>query len=259
MLTPAQVDHFETFGFLVLKQVFSKDEVMTMRREADEIMSEKRNGAPLDPNTRQAVQPFFEYRPFLHSLIADDRIYGIAESILGDFFLIGTEGNLHVGQTCWHGGGDSYELLPSIKIGFYLEPLTRETGALRVIPGTHKGEIGKRLNVLEDLGYQPDKKVWGMNQWDIPSVALESQPGDIVVFTESIYHSAWGGHAGRHQHAINFFKMPETQKQIDYVRGLYEGWTYALHPATNNIDHDNLRLRKLVAPLLKWGFSPYEI
>ena len=46
MLTPDQGDHFETFGFLVLKQVFSKDEVMTMRREADEIMSEKRNGAP---------------------------------------------------------------------------------------------------------------------------------------------------------------------------------------------------------------------
>ena len=57
----------------------------------------------------------------------------------------------------------------------------------------------------------------------------------------------------------SLFQMPETQKQIDYVRGLYEGWTYALHPATNNIDHDNLRLRKLVAPLVKWGFSPYEI
>ena len=66
MLTPDQVDHFETFGFLVLKQVFSKDEVTTMRCEADEIMSEKRNGAPLDLNTRQAVQPFFEYLSLIH-------------------------------------------------------------------------------------------------------------------------------------------------------------------------------------------------
>ena len=61
--------------------------------------------------------------PFLHSLLGDDRIYPIGESILGpDFLLTVTEGNLHVGDTPWHAGK---AILRTVKIGFYLETKRR--------------------------------------------------------------------------------------------------------------------------------------
>ena len=116
MLTPEQIAHFSTFGFLVMRQVFTPDEISVMTREANEIMDEERGDRPFDHEKWQAVQPFFERKPYLSQLPADDRIYGLGESLLGpDFFLIGTEGNLHVGQTPWHGGPSDGVSLPSIK------------------------------------------------------------------------------------------------------------------------------------------------
>ena len=49
MLTQAQISHFHTFGFLVLRQVFDAEEVAVIRREADEIFAEDRNGGPITP------------------------------------------------------------------------------------------------------------------------------------------------------------------------------------------------------------------
>ena len=161
-LTSDQKDFFETFGFLIFRQLLSPDEVATMLRESDDIMAEVRGGAAYDGSKWQAVQPFFERRPFLHSLIIDPRILGIAEGLLGpDIFLDVTEGNLHVGDTPWHGGGNDSEILPHVKIGFYLEPLTREAGALRFIPGSHKGDFSERLNRISRRIDDPDARVWG--------------------------------------------------------------------------------------------------
>ena len=67
-LTCDQKDFFETFGFLVFRQLLSLDEVATMLRESDDIMEEVRGGSAFDGRKWQAVQPFFERRPFLPQL-----------------------------------------------------------------------------------------------------------------------------------------------------------------------------------------------
>ena len=98
MLTPGQVAHFETFGFLILRQVFDADEVSIIKREADEIFAEDRNGGPVGDMT-QSVQPFFERRPYLSTLVDDDRIYEIGVDLLGpDFILIQTRGQVTGGR-----------------------------------------------------------------------------------------------------------------------------------------------------------------
>ena len=215
MLNSEQVAHFQAFGFLILRNVFSPPEMDIIEREADEIMTEDRGGAPFEGTERQAVQPFFERRPFINSLMDDDRIYLIAEGLLGpDFVLDQSEGNLHVGDTTWH-GGTSWKTLPWIKIGFYLEPLTRETGCLRIIPGSHL--IGD-TDFYAPLRESAEKnEVFGMPQSEIPSVALECGSGDLIVFTENVLHASFGGRTGRHQHAVSFFKNPVTDSEIQYL------------------------------------------
>ena len=42
-----------------------------IREESEDIMRELRGGKDFDGKTRQAIQPFFERRPFLHSLLGD--------------------------------------------------------------------------------------------------------------------------------------------------------------------------------------------
>ena len=46
MLTSGQIAHFETFGFLVLRQHFTPEEAATIKREAVEIFDEVRGGKP---------------------------------------------------------------------------------------------------------------------------------------------------------------------------------------------------------------------
>ena len=82
-LTKDQTDFFETFGFLAFRGLFSPSEMETMLRESNEIMSADRDGNEVGPPIRQAVQPFFERRPYLHSLITDSRMLAIADGLLG--------------------------------------------------------------------------------------------------------------------------------------------------------------------------------
>ena len=259
MLTRGQIGHFSTFGFLFLRQLLSPDEIAIMKRESVEILDEARNGKAFDGKQRQPVQPFSEWRPFLSSLVDDDRIYGIGESLLGpDFFLIGTEGNLHVGDTQWHGVdldgdyGGSPHVIEAVKIAFYVDPLDKETGCLRVIPGSQRRPFSDHLQVLKG---SHSELPFGVSGTEMPSVALECQPGDVIVFTESVFHGAFGGESGRHQHAISFMAPPVTEEQEAWLRRLYDGLEFALHPAETFVNSDRPRIRRLVSRLVDMGFE----
>ena len=255
MLTAEQVNHFNTFGFLVLRQLFTADEAAIMKREAEEIMSDARGGQPADPTVWQAVQPFFERRPFLSQLVDDDRVYSIGQDILGpDFFLDGTEGNLHTGDTAWHGDG-SGEVIRQTKIVFYVDPLTRDTGCLRVIPGTHLAVDPDPFAILRSGNKDPDFRPFGMHPSEMPSVAVETQPGDVVVFTEHTLHAAFGGKPGRHQHAVSFFACPQTPEQMTHLQNLYAKFRFSLHPAESYVNSDRPRIRRLVSLLVEQGFE----
>ena len=137
MLTPEQVAHFEAFGFLLLPQLFTPEEVSLMRREAISLLDEARDGRPFDGSESQTVMPFFERWASIIGLLEDDRIYQTVEDLLRPaFVLILTEAHLSVGDTQWHGDHHTRGVLPNVKMGIYLEPVTRDTGCLRVIPGS---------------------------------------------------------------------------------------------------------------------------
>lgn len=260
MITTDQKLFFDTFGFLVLRGLLSGNEISKVTMESEDIMEEARGGLPFDETKWQAIQPFFERRPFLSSLIGDGRINSIVEGLIGpDFFLIGTEGNMHVGDTPWHGGGDGYEILPSIKIAFYTEHLTGDTGALRLIPGSHKGDFAHRLNPIRNRIDNPKQRVFGVMQKEIPAYVAETFPGDILVFTEDVFHSSFGGRPGRHQHAMSFQQVPRTREQIELVTQAYKKMNFSYHPVRSSVNHSNPRLRKMTRPLVDLGFDFLEL
>ena len=66
MLSEDQRQFFDAFGYLVLRDVFTAEEMATIKRESDEIFAEG-HGIKL-PSGRAALQPFFERRPFMAGL-----------------------------------------------------------------------------------------------------------------------------------------------------------------------------------------------
>ena len=259
MLTPGQIAHFETFGFLVLRQVFNAKEVAVMRRESDEIFAEERNGGPVS-DTTQGVQPFFELKPFLSTLVADDRIYNIGLDLLGpDFLLVQTEGRSRVGDTPWHGPVAEENATRTTKIGFYLDELRRDTGCLRFVPGSHRPADPDLYEPLRARDENPDVRDFGIDPRDVPCYPAETDPGDLIVFTENTLHGSYGGRPGRHQYAINFMENPKTDEKVAYVKGLYESWKFGLRPAESYINSDSPRIRGMVSRLVEWGFETSKV
>jgi hypothetical protein len=95
---------------------------------------------------------------------------GLAAGLLGeDFNLMGSDGNYYAGDTQWHSdGGHAPDDPMHIKIAFYLDTLTAKTGALRLIPGSHKlgdayatalGEVTSAAKVQEALGFASGAEV----------------------------------------------------------------------------------------------------
>ena len=227
-----------------------------MKREAEEIFEEARGGRPFAGDQTEYVQPFFERRPFLFSLIDDDRIYKIGVDLLGpDFVLDQTEGRLRVEPTPWHGGGLSPSGLRFVKIGFYLDALTRETGCLRVIPGTHMLHQPDLFTPLRDRSDDPGFRPFGMAPDEVPCVPLEVGPGDIVVFTECVLHGAFCGRPGRHQHAINFFNNPTTDAQVDELTEIYGKTNWSVRPTEAMLKSDRPRIQRMISRLVELGFE----
>ena len=252
MLSEAQKLHLHTFGYLPLREVFSPDEAATIRRESEEIFADD-VGVKL-PDDRHAVQPFFERLPFGSTLVDDDRIYGIGEDLLGpDFYLIGTEGNLHNGDTPWHGPGDWDVEFRSVKIALYMDSLTKENGCLRVVPGSHRKGSPDMLDPLRQRNDDTDFRPFGLLPSEVPSVALESQPGDLLVFSENLLHASFGGAERRHQHAINFMENPDTEKKLEAVMTLYNNARFSLRPSESHVTSDSPRVRRLVSKNLELG------
>ncbi len=150
MLTSEQKAHFDTFGFLLMRQCFSPGEMAEISRLFDEVMEEVREGKPFTGERRQMLLSLIEHRPALSRLIEDDRIFYVTEDLLGPGFIwIAGDGNYYVGDGSWH--SDMGTRIPAcnvIKIAFYLDSVRRHSGCLRVIPGSHREPLWTELKVL---------------------------------------------------------------------------------------------------------------
>jgi len=202
-LNQHQLDFFDTFGYLGFPGLL-KDCIDKIIEEFEDIWV--KSGRTHDRKTRSALVPLPDQSEYLSSLLDDPRIHDIASSICGeDFNYYSGDGNYYVGDTRWHSDGYKARPVKSIKIAFYLDPVTKNSGALRVIPGSHKTK-DTFSNLLQSHLTSKDAtpSLFGITGDKIPAVALESNPGDILVFNHNIKHSSWGGSDSRRMFTMNF-------------------------------------------------------
>lgn len=258
MLTDEQISHFYTFGFVVLRGIFSVEEIDKLRESSLNTMESLRDSADYIDTHNQSIQPWLERDSAMENLVDDDRIYGIGEVLCGnDFWLDGTEGHLRVGDTDWHGGDASFPTdLPWIKIAIYLDPLTKDDGCLRVIPGTH---VLMDPDPYVSLRGPSTETYFGVSPDQIPSVSLETNPGDVIIFTEQLIHGAFGGGVGRHQICVNFVGDLKSDEQVNFVRNFYQKTNSSVRPTRTYVNSDRPRIRKMVQTPLKLGFEVIEV
>lgn len=231
MLSPSQIEYFNVFGVLILRNVLSKDEVRKLNAEWD---------ARLATTTDGSVQGSKKYimswpnlgpdTPFAGSLLEDPRVNEIVESIYPDgFYGVSCNSSSKVGETPWH-PDSNFPNFHGIKVVTYLQTLNGENGALRVIPGSHRYPIHDeikqfKMRKTEFDGVKREKKVddanaetnGGLAIGEVPALACATNPGDIIVFDFRIWHASTGGAYDRRLLSMIFMKQAATPEEEDAV------------------------------------------
>lgn len=223
MLIESRLLQFEIFGFLVMKDVFTPDELGTINSEFEIGLA-----WAVEDTDRRGIRQQLNWSnlgretPFLSSLLEDDRFLRSAEQIFG--------GDV-VGRTCnsnsfdgdrteWH--PDAHDLARrAVKFAFYLQPLDGNSGALRLIPGSHKDPLHsdiKKITLKESNKGVIDKG--GLEVDEMPAFVARSEPGDVVVFDSRIWHASWGGGINRRMCSINYFAVPTTPEEEASMQGI---------------------------------------
>lgn len=212
-LTEQQVAFFETFGYIVLPGAV-KNEIEWISDEFAKVFEDR--GIVHDGTIRSCIVPFIDRRERLCTLLDHPTIEGAIASLLGpDFNYISSDGNYYSGYTPWHPDG-AHVVGRYVKTAFYLDPVTRDTGALRVIPGSHRMK-GDHANWAARRAIQ-SQELWGIKMEDVPCVALESNPGDVVMFDHNLMHASFGGSGWRRMFTINVCAHCENPEEIQEMR-----------------------------------------
>ncbi len=206
-LSQEQRDFFETFGYLVLPGLL-RDELDWILDEFEAVFQNR--GVTHDGSKRSTVVPFIDQREKLSTLLDNPKIVGLISSLIGhDFNYLGGDGNYYTGDTAWHSDG-WHDTGKFIKVALYLDPVTRTTGCLRVIPGTHKVDIknwdARKARTAQEL--------WGIDQSQVPAIPLESNPGDVVAFNHNLMHASFGGSSRRRMFTLNCAARATNESEI---------------------------------------------
>ncbi len=207
----AAARHFEVFGFTLLRDAFRAN---ALSLELDLAIGDSswREFAS-DGDTRAAMGRYVpmmcEHTPESIALLA--RFAPLAERFLSRAVLpCRAKGVQYQGATAWHRDTD----LPVRSIGFlaYLEPLTAADGALCVLPGSHGAAFGDALREFAEDAHLR------MDRW--PSVALTTQPGDVIVMDEHLFHASVGGDL-RRQWRADFIAVPVAPNEEAAARDYF--------------------------------------
>ena len=249
-----QISFFETFGFLCLRQLFSPAEMVDFTREAEALLA-AHEGVRTGP-THQAVSPFVELGPTLTRLPEDDRIYLPVEQLLGPRFVWGgsegVSGSFNATDDHnWHcdRAGQIDLQYTRIKMMIYLQPMRKETGALRVIPGSHHAPFHRRLLPLHERHVKSNLIAFGVDGPDLCCHPLETNPGDVVLFNHYLFHAVFGKQEKRRYIALKFAAEPTVEAHYDALRP-HEQDAATLHDSYRRSDRP--RVKGMVNKLLEW-------
>jgi hypothetical protein len=142
MLSDEQIDHYRTFGFLVLPGRLDEHETAALGAELDRAHRDAFGARYDERPDRGGIDG--HYLPMMSrtrtprslALVEDPRFLAAARQLIGAAVVpFYAEGILYFGEAGFH--DDAGPGVKAVKFVAYLEPLTADTGALRLLPGSH--------------------------------------------------------------------------------------------------------------------------
>ena len=219
---------FDAFGYLYIPgYLYERIDRITSEFEA----VWESHGTAHDVSSRSVIVPFVDQSEYFSTLLEYPHIHDIVASLCGkDFNYRGSDGNLYIGETRWHSDAYADWDILHVKFAFYLDPLTRDTRALRVIPGSHR--VGEAYADGLEQHIRKSAEAWGISGRQVPALALEATPADLVVFDFRLKYGAFGGSQRRRMCTINVSRRYPEERLAELRRLLADEARYFFEHGT---------------------------
>ena len=190
-----QIAQFRTFGFVVLRALFSPHEVGALRHEVVAALTDAYGELGVTPIpsgggiSGQYLPLSADRAPLSQALIADDpRLFQGAAALLGRPVVPTVPiATCFTSNAAWH--TDDGTGIGGVKFLAHLEARSANDGALLLIPGSQQPSFAG--SVQDYLASDPARQ--GFPGWPVPCVAAETQPGDVIAFDVRVFHASVGG------------------------------------------------------------------
>jgi hypothetical protein len=229
---------FAEFGYVSVPGLL-RDEIGWITDEFEALLRDER--VVHRRGKRSCLNACIERRARLCSIIDLPRLTALVAALLGpDWCYYSSDGNCYGGDTGWH-EDSRWEHGICIKVPLYLDPLAEDTGALRLIPGSHRAAGNAR-------GAARARELWGVDPRDVPCAVIETRPGDVVAFNTNLQHASFGGADRRRMIALQFwtpFRSPAQFAELDRHMKSWAGGVTTLHSPLMHRTAGAERLRHL--------------
>ncbi len=223
MLSDLEVAQFRTFGFIVLRSCLSNRELDNLQQAHDRVIAD----APVynyfaEKGTRM-LSPFVQADDTFAELIEHPGVMEAMRDIWGRecLYIGGSDMWANRDDTPWHTDGQPGRKIVTLKTAVYLDEQDKDLGSLNLIPGSHHAEFSAAL--FRSCGYwDRGRPRLRLDPHAIPgALSLRTRPGDVVLWDNRLWHSAFKRRDGRPRRTLFIGYMPDPEDDLLAVNDLH--------------------------------------
>lgn len=216
IFTEAQKRQFADQGYVFPVPVLDADEVADLRGRLQGF--EARQGGKLEPHQRNKSHLLFKW---LDDLIRDPRVLDPVSELIGDdllcwntLFWIKEAGSKSF--VSWHQDTRYWGLSSEnvVTAWLALSPASVESGCMRVLPGTHKGDVLAHDDRYDENNMLTRGQEISVDVDEGKAVFMPLEPGQMSIHNYRLAHASDANNASDRRIGISMHFMPPETAQI---------------------------------------------
>ena len=216
LLTEQAVRQYQEQGYLAPVPILSADEAQALRVKLEAY--EAATGGPLKSEMRYKTHLLFRWAA---ELVRHPRLLDAVEDVIGpDILCWGSafftkEAN-DPGFVSWHQDLTYWGLDPADVVSAWIafSPSTEESGAMRVVPGSHKMAVAEHRDTFEPDNLLSRGQEIALEIEDSQAVTVELMPGEMSLHHVKLVHGSQPNRSDDRRIGLSVHYIPPSVRQV---------------------------------------------